>query len=60
MRLHYFGLFPSSIQRRLKLQDVDEMLVGLEGELQRRNGMRRDEWVEIVRRLKEIDRLLVE
>jgi hypothetical protein len=60
MRLHYFGLFPSSIQRRLKLQDVDEMLVGLEGELQRTIGMLREEWIEIVRRVKEIDRLLVE
>lgn len=55
MRLHYFGLFPSSIQRRLKLQDVDEMLVGLEGELQRTIGMLREEWVEIVSKVKEID-----
>lgn len=60
MRLHYFGLFPVSIQRRLRLQDVDEILVGLEGELQRTSGMLREEWLEIVRRVKEIDRLLVE
>jgi transposase len=60
MRLHYFGLFPSSIQRRVRLQDVDEILGGLEGELQRTVGMLREEWVEIVRRVTEIDRLLVE
>jgi transposase len=31
MRLHYFGLFPESIQRQIKLQDVGDILVGLEG-----------------------------
>ena len=31
MRLHYFGRFPESIQRRIKLQDVEDILVGLEG-----------------------------
>ena len=60
MRLHYFGLFPESIQRRIKLQDVEDILVGLEGELQRTIGMLRDEWVELAKRIKEIDRLLVE
>jgi transposase len=60
MRLHYFGLFPASIQRRIKLQDVDEILVSLDGELQRTIGMLRDEWVELAKRIKEIDRLLVE
>jgi hypothetical protein len=60
MRLHYFGLFPESIQRRIKLQDVEDILTGLEGELQRTIGMLRDEWVELAKRIKEIDRLLVE
>ena len=60
MRLHYFGRFPESIQRRIKLQDVEDILVGLEGELQRTIGMLRDEWVELAKRIKEIDRLLVE
>ena len=60
MRLHYFGRFPESIQRRIKLQDVEDVLVGLEGELQRTIGMLRDEWVELAKRIKEIDRLLVE
>ena len=60
MRLHYFGLFPSSIQRRIKLQDVEDILVRLEGELQHTIGMLRDEWVELAKRIKEIDRLLVE
>ena len=60
MRLHYFGIFPSSIQRRVRLQDIDEILVGLSGELQRTIGMLRDEWVELVGRIKWIDRLLVE
>jgi transposase len=60
MRLHYFGLFPESIQRRIKLQDVENILVGLEVELQRTIGMLRDEWVELAKRIKEIDRLLVE
>ena len=40
MRLHYFGRFPESIQRRIKLQDVEDILVGLERELQRTIGMR--------------------
>ncbi len=35
-------------------------MVGLEGELQRTIGMLRDEWVELAKRIKEIDRLLVE
>jgi transposase len=60
MRLHYFGLFPENIQRRIKLQDVEDILVGLERELQRTIGMLRDEWVELAKRIKEIDRLLVE
>jgi transposase len=60
MRLHYFGIFPVSIQRRIKLQDVDKILVSLDGELQRTIGMLRDEWIELVKRVKEIDRLLVE
>jgi transposase len=60
MRLHYFGLFPESIQRRIKLQDVEDILTGLEGELQITIGMLRDEWVELAKRIKEIDRLLVE
>jgi len=55
MRLHYFGLFPASIQRRIKLQDVEDILVGLEGELQLTIGMLRDEWVELAKRIKEID-----
>ena len=60
MRLHYFGLFPASIQRRIKLQDVEAILMSLDGELQRTIGMLRDEWVELAKRIKEIDRLLVE
>jgi transposase len=60
MSLHYFGLFPASIQQRIKLQDVEDILVGLEGELQRTIGMLRDEWIELAKRIKEIDRLLVE
>lgn len=60
MRLHYFGLFPESIQGRIKLQDVEDILTGLEGELQRTIGMLRDEWIELAKRIKEIDRLLVE
>ena len=60
MRLHYFGRFPESIQRRIKLQDIEDILVGLEGELQRTIGMMRDEWVELAKKIKEIDRLLVE
>ncbi len=60
MRLHYFGLFPESIERRIKLQDVEDILTGLEGELQRTIGMLRDEWIELAKRIKEIDRLLVE
>lgn len=39
---------------------MDEILVGLNGELQRTIGMLREEWLEIVRKVKEIDRLLVE
>ena len=53
MRLHYFGLFPENIQRRIKLQDVEDILVGLEGELQITIGMLRDEWVELAKRIKE-------
>lgn len=60
MRLHYFGLFPESINRRLKLSDVDDMLVSLEGELQRTIGMLRDEWHHLAKQIKEIDRVLVE
>jgi transposase len=60
MRLHYFGLFPESIERRIKLQDVEDILTGLEGELQRTIGMLRDEWIELAKRIKEINRLLVE
>ena len=60
MRLHYFGLFPESINRRLKLSDVDDMLVSLEGELQRTIGMLRDEWHHLAKQVKEIDRMLVE
>jgi transposase len=60
MRLHYFGLFPESISRRLKLSDVDDMLVSLAGELQRTIGMLRDEWHHLAKQVKEIDRILVE
>jgi transposase len=60
MRLHYCGLFPESINRRLKLSDVDDMLVSLEGELQRTIGMLRDEWHHLAKQIKEIDRILVE
>ena len=54
MRLHYFGRFPESIQRRIKLQDIEDILVGLEGELQRTIGMMRDEWVELAKRIKDL------
>jgi hypothetical protein len=60
MQLNYLGLFPASIQRRIKLQDVEDILFRLEGELQRTNGMMRDEWIELARRVKDIDRLVVE
>ena len=43
MRLNYFGRFPESIQRSIKLQDIGEIIVGLEGELTRTSGMMRDE-----------------
>lgn len=57
--LTLFGLFPVRIQRRIKLQDVDEILVSLNGELQRTIAMLRDEWIELLKRVKEIDRLPV-
>jgi transposase len=60
MRLHYFGLFPACIQGRIKVYHVDEILIRLEGELKRTIEILRDEWVELVRKVKEIDRLLVE
>jgi len=52
MRLHYFGLFPQSIQRRIKPPDVEDVLVGLSGELQRAISMLRDEWIELAKRIK--------
>jgi transposase len=60
MRLHYFGLFPESINGRLKVSDVTYILVSLEGELQRTIGMLRDEWQHLAGQIKEIDRILVE
>jgi hypothetical protein len=60
MRLRYFGLFRACIQGRIKVYHVDEILIRFKGELKRTIEILRDEWVELVRKVKEIDRLLVE
>jgi hypothetical protein len=60
MRLHYFGLCPESINRRLKLSDVDDMLVSLERELQRTIEMLRDDWHRLAKQIKKIDLILVD
>ena len=58
MRLHYFGLFPASIKQSIKLHHVDEILRGLDGELQQTIAMIQDEWRQTLERIKEINRQL--
>jgi hypothetical protein len=56
MRLHYFGLFPVSIKQSIKLPHGEEILRGLDGELQQTIGMMRDEMQQISENIKEINR----
>lgn len=60
MRLHYFGLFPVSIKQSIKLNHVDELLRGLDGELQQTIAIMRDEWQQISEHIKEINCQLTE
>ena len=44
MRLHQFGKLPASLTGRIKLKDVEQFLMGLEGELQFTIGLYCDDW----------------
>ncbi len=58
MRLHQFGKLPASLTGRIKLKDVEQILVGLEGELQFIIGLYRDEWVFHAGQIRTIGKLL--
>lgn len=59
MRLHQFGKLPASLTGRIKLKDVEQILISLEGELQFTIGLFRDEWVFHAGHIREINKRLV-
>jgi transposase len=58
MRLHQFGLFPPEIERVIRLKDVEELLMKLDGDLQYCISCLYSEWQQLVSQVKEIDRQL--
>lgn len=60
MRLHQFGLFPTHIERVIRLKDVDALLEKMEGDLHYTVSCLRAEWERLAVQVKEIDRKLLE
>lgn len=60
MRLHQFGLFPSNIQRVIRLKDVEAILTCLEGELKLVIECLCSEWKHLVEQIKLLDKHIAE
>ena len=60
MRLHQFGLFPASIERVIRLKDVEELLPRLKGELKFSIECLSAQWQFLAAQIKSIDRRLAE
>ena len=55
MRLHQFGIFPREIERPLRLKDVEELLVGLDGVLQSTIGTLYTQWKQLAEQIKSLE-----
>ena len=60
MKLHQFGLFPSHIERAIKLGDVEQIITELEGELKFCIECLYSQWQHLVLKVKEIEKRLTE
>ena len=60
MRLHQFGLFPPEIERVIRLKDVEELLMKLDGDLQYCLSCLYSDWEHLVSQVKEIDRQIAQ
>ncbi len=60
MRLHQFGLFPTHIERVIRLKDVDALLENMDRDLHYTISCLRAEWERLAVQVKEIDRKLLE
>ena len=55
MRLHQFGMFPAEIERVIRLADVEELLTGMDGELQISISCVYSQWKHLIEQVKELD-----
>jgi len=56
MRLHQFGMFPAGIERVIRLADVEELLTGIDGELQLSISCLYDQWKHIAEQIRVLEK----
>lgn len=56
MRLHQFGMFPEGIERVIRLADVEELLSGIDGELQLSISCLYDQWKHIAEQIRVLEK----